>query len=118
MIEACYENTTQTTTFRVLAETFIHTIYILQHLQPVHRLKMDNLMSRCTSKTTQTIMDTTLATTFGILAKTLVLTIYNLQREQSVYRFKAKTLISLSTSKITQTSNLFDWQQECFGNEY
>ena len=41
MIETCYENTTQTTTFWVLAETFIHTIYILQHQQPVHRLKIE-----------------------------------------------------------------------------
>ena len=62
---------------------------------------MENLMSRCTNKTTQTTMDTTLTTTFGILAKTLMHTIYNLQLEQPVHRFKAKTLISLSTNETT-----------------
>ena len=66
MIETCYENTTQTTTFRVLAETLKNTMYILQHQQRVHRLKLENLMSRCTAETT---MDTTLTTTFGILLK-------------------------------------------------
>ena len=81
MIETCYENTTQTTTFWVLAETFIHTIYILQHQQPGHRLKMKNLMSRCTNETTQTTMDTTLTTTFWILAKTLMHTIYNVNNQ-------------------------------------
>ena len=45
MIEICYEDTTQTTTFWILAETFIHTIYILQLQQPVHWLKMEILMS-------------------------------------------------------------------------
>ena len=69
MIETCYENTTQTTTFWVLAETFKNTMYILQHQQRVHRLKLENLMSRCTAETTQTTMDTTLTTTFGILLK-------------------------------------------------
>ena len=116
-IGTCYENTTQTTTFWVLAETFIHTIYILQHQQPVHRLKIENLMSRYTNETTQKTMDTTLTTTFGILAKTLMHTIYNLQREQPVYRFKAKTLIFLSTNKATQAIIFFDWQQKCFGSE-
>ena len=79
MIKTCYENTTQATTFRVLAETFTHTIYILQHQQPVHRLKMENLMSWCTNETTQATMDTTLTTTFGMLAKTLIHTCINLQ---------------------------------------
>ena len=69
---------------------------------------MENLMSRCTNKTTETTMDTTLTTTFGILAKTLMHTIYNLQREQPVYRFKEKTLISLSRNETTQTTILFD----------
>ena len=69
---------------------------------------MENLMPRCTNKTTQTTMDTTLTTTFGILAKTLMHTIYNLQREQPVYRFKAKTLISLSTNETTQTNIFFN----------
>ena len=54
MIETCYENTTQTTAFWVLAETFIHTIYIIQYQQPVHCLKMETLMSRCTTETTET----------------------------------------------------------------
>ena len=44
-------------------------MYILQHQQRVHRLKLENLMSRCTAETTQTTMDTTLTTTFGILLK-------------------------------------------------
>ena len=79
---------------------------------------MENLVSRCTNKTIQTIMDTTLTATFGILAKALMHTIYNLQREQPVYRFKAKTLISLSTNETTQTTIFFDWQQECFDIEY
>ena len=69
---------------------------------------MENLMSRCTNKTTQTTMDTTLTTTFGILAKRLMYTIYNLQREQPVYKFKTKTLISLSTNETTQTTIFFD----------
>ena len=81
MLETCYENTTQATTFWILAEKFMHTIYILQHQQPVHRLKMENLMSRWTNETTQTTMGTTLTTTFWILAKTFMHTIYNLQRE-------------------------------------
>ena len=72
--------------------------YHLQHQQPVHRLKMEDLMSRCTNETTQATMGTTLTTTFGILNKTFMHTIYNLQREQPVYMFKAKNLISLSTN--------------------
>ena len=59
-------------------------MYILQHQQRVHRLKFENLMSRCTAETTQTTMDTTLTTTFGILSKTLMRSIYNLQHEQPV----------------------------------
>ena len=59
-------------------------MYILQHQQRVHRLKLENLMSRCTAETTQTTMDTTLTTTFGILSKTLMRTIYNLQHQQPV----------------------------------
>ena len=117
MTETCYENTTQATTFWVLAETFIHTIYILQQQQPVHRLRMENLMSQCTKKTTQTTMDTTPTATFAILAKTLMHTIYNLQGEQPVYRFKEKTLISRSTNETTQTTIFFEWQQECFDSE-
>ena len=93
MVERCYENTTQTTAFGELAETFRHTISILQHQLRVHRLKMKNLISQCTNKITQITMDTTLTTTFQILAETLIHTIYNLQREQPVYRFKTKTLI-------------------------
>ena len=74
---------------------------------------MENLMSRCTNKTTQTTMDTTLTTTFGILAKRLMHTIestidYNRQHEQPASRFKAKTLISLTTNEITQTTTFFD----------
>ena len=69
---------------------------------------MENLMSRCTNKTTQTTIDTTLTTTFAILAKTLMHRIYNLQREQPVYIVKAKTLISLSTNETTQTTIFFD----------
>ena len=46
-------------------------MYILRLQQPVHRLKMEILMSQCTTETTQTTMDTTLTTTFLIfLAKT------------------------------------------------
>ena len=90
MIETCYEDTTQATTSSILAETFIHTIYILQFQQPVHRLKMDILMSQCTNETTQTTMETTPTTTFWILAKTYMHTICKLQREKPVYRFKAK----------------------------
>ena len=54
----------QATTSSILAETFIHTIYILQFQQPVHRLKMDILMSQYINETTQTTMDTTPTTTF------------------------------------------------------
>ena len=59
-------------------------MYILQHQQRVHRLKLENLMSRCTAETTQTTMHTTMTTTFGILSKTLMRTIYNLQHQQPV----------------------------------
>ena len=44
MIEKCYEDSMETATFWILAETFIHTIYILQHEQPVHRITMEILM--------------------------------------------------------------------------
>ena len=44
MIETFYENKMETTTFWIWAETFIHAIYIMQHKQPVYRLKMDKLM--------------------------------------------------------------------------
>ena len=104
MIETCYENTTQTTTFWILAETFILTIYILQFLQAVHRLIMKMLMSQRTNETTQTTVDTTLTATFWILAKTFMHTIWSLQREEPVYRFKAKTLTSLYTNETTQTT--------------
>ena len=93
----------------------MRTIYILQHQQSVHRLKVENLMSRFTNKTTQTTMDTTLTTAFGILDKTLMHTIYNLQHEQPVYRFKAKTLV---LPKQLKQPFFFDWQQECFDSEY
>ena len=43
MIETYNEETTQTTTFRILAETFKHTMHILQRQQPVPRLKMENV---------------------------------------------------------------------------
>ena len=66
IIETCYEDTKQTITFWISTETFIHTIYILQFQQPVHRLKMEILMSQCTNETTQTTMDTTLKTTLCI----------------------------------------------------
>ena len=58
MIGTCYEDTTQTTTFWILAKTFIHTIYVLQLKQTVHRLKMEVSMSQCTNETTQIAMDT------------------------------------------------------------
>ena len=92
MIEACYEGATQATTSWILAEKFIHTIYILQLQQPVHRLKMEVLMSHCTIETTQTTMNTTL----------IMHTICKLQREQPVYRFKEKTVISLYTNEKTR----------------
>ena len=76
--------------FLNLSWNILHTIYILQLQQPVHRLKMDILMSQCTNETTQTTMDTTPTTTFWILAKTYMHTICKLQREKPVYRFKAK----------------------------
>ena len=78
MIERCYEDSTETATFWILAETFIHTIYILQHEQPVHRITMEILMSQCINETTQTTMDTTLTTSFWILAVTFVHTTYKL----------------------------------------
>ena len=77
IIEKCYKYTTRTTTFWILAETFIHNIYILQHLKPVHRLKMENLMSWCTNKTTMDTTDlvtTSLRTGFQVyLSQPLVL---------------------------------------------
>ena len=106
MIETRYEDTTQTTTFWILAETFIHIIYILQLQRPVHRLNMEISMSQRTNETIQTIMDTMLTTTFWILAKTFMHTICRQQREQPAYRFKAKTLISPSTNETAQTTML------------
>ena len=105
--KTCYEeDTAQTITFWILAETFIRTIYIvqLQLHQPVHKLKMGILRSQCTNETTQTTVDTTLTTNFWILAKIFMHTIWKLQREQPVYRFKAKTLMSLCTNETTQTT--------------
>ena len=104
-MEIYYENTTLTTAFWILAETFIHTIYTLQLQQPVHRLKIEILMSLCTNETTQTAMDTTVTATFWIfLAKTFMHTICKLQCGQPVYRFKAKTLVSLCTNETPQTT--------------
>ena len=87
-------------------KTFIHTIYILQLQQPVHRLKMKILISQYTNAKTQTIMDTIPTTTFWILAKTSMHTICRLQHEEPVYRFKAKILISLCKNERTQ-ANIF-----------
>ena len=71
--------TTQTTTFWILAETFKHTIYILQRQQAVPRFKMENLMAQYTNETT---MDTTLTPTFWILPKTYIRsTIYNVNNQ-------------------------------------
>ena len=42
----------------------IHIIYILQHQQPVHRLKIENLMSLGTNETTQKTMNTRLKALF------------------------------------------------------
>ena len=50
--------------FLNLSQNILNTIYILQLQQPVHRLKMDILMSQCTNETTHTTINTTLTTTF------------------------------------------------------
>ena len=114
MTETCYENTTQTATFRILAETFIHTTYILRLQQAVRRLTMEILMWQCTNETTQTAMDNTPTTTFWNLANTFMHTICKLQREQPVYRFKSKHF-DLTVHKWNNSNNqFFDWQQECF----
>ena len=86
------EGTTQTNAFWILAETFIHTIYIRQHQHLVHRLKMKTMIASCTKETTQT-------TTFWIWAKIFMHIINNLQRHQP-----AKTLISLCKNETTQTT--------------
>ena len=57
--------------FLNLSWNILHTIYILQLQQPVHRLKMEILMSQCTNETTQTTINTTLTTTFWILSKNI-----------------------------------------------
>ena len=57
MTETYYEDTMQTATFWILAETLIYTIYILHFQQPVCRLKMEILMSQCTNETTQKTMN-------------------------------------------------------------
>ena len=82
-------------TEHLLATASLHTNHIQQHQQPVRRLKMKTLISRCANETTQTTMDTTLTTTFWILAERFIHTIYNLQLQQQVHTFKAKSLISL-----------------------
>ena len=45
-------------------KNIIHSIYILQLQQPVHRLKMEISVSQCTNETSQTTMNTTVTTTF------------------------------------------------------
>ena len=50
--------------FLNLSQNILNTVYILQLQQPVHRLKMDILMSQCTNETTHTTINTTLTTTF------------------------------------------------------
>ena len=52
MIETYNENTTQTTTFWILAERFKHTIYILQRQELVPGLNMENFMTQHTNETT------------------------------------------------------------------
>ena len=49
-------DTTLATTFGILAETLMHTIYNLQREQPVYRFKAKNLVSLSTNETTQTII--------------------------------------------------------------
>ena len=109
MIETCYEDTMQATTSSILAETFIHTIYILQFQQPVHRLKMDILMSQYINETTQTTMDTTPTTTFWILAKTYMHTICKLQREKPVYRFKVKCTNETTQAPFSRLATKMFW---------
>ena len=75
--------------FKILAKSFIHTIYILQRQQPVHRWKK-TFVSLCTNETIEANMDTTLTITFWILVKTLSHTTCHLQRQQPVNRSKKK----------------------------
>ena len=49
-------DTVLTTTFWILAKTFMHTICRLQREQPVYRFKAKTLASLCTNETTQTII--------------------------------------------------------------
>ena len=98
-----------------LSWNILHTTYILQLQQPVHRLKMEILMSQCTDEKTQTTINTTLQQLlFASYLKILMHAICRLQREQPVCRFKAKTLISLRANEATQTNIFSNWQQECF----
>ena len=65
MIQTFHKYTTQTTTFSILVETFIHTIYIMQLQQPVHWLKMEILLEN------GNFMEKMLTTTFLILTKNI-----------------------------------------------
>ena len=65
MIQTFHKYTTQTTTFSILVETFIHTIYIMQLQQPVHWLKMEILLENVN------FMEKMLTTTFLILTKNI-----------------------------------------------
>ena len=67
---------------------------ILQLQQPVHRLKIENLMSQCTNERTQTTIKQPWKLLFESYLQTFMHRICRLQHEQPVCRFKAKTLIS------------------------
>ena len=49
---------------QLLFESYLKHSYILQLQQPVHRLKIEILMSQCTNERAQTTINTTLTTTF------------------------------------------------------
>ena len=99
--------------FKILAKSFIHTIYILQRQQPVHRWKK-TFVSLCTNETIEANMDTTLTITFWILVKTLSHTTCHLQRQQPVNRSKKKLRFNFVQIKHSN-KHFFNWQQECFG---
>ena len=61
LMSRCINETTQTTTdttlttiFGILAKTLMHTIYNLQHEQPVYSFKAKTLISLSANETTQT----------------------------------------------------------------
>ena len=95
-----------------LSWNILHTIYILQLQQPVHRLKIEILVYKWNSSDNhEHSADNLLSESY---LKTFIHTICRLQREQPVCRFKAKTLTSQRKNETTQTTLFSLVHKKCF----